>query len=106
MKYFYPVFLCLLLVSCSKQDDAGPRAPVADSTMIDVLIELHLAEARVEMLHKDQIAVKDSILRHYGLSREAFEANMAFYKAHPDAFHKLYSEALDKLSDERYMPGE
>ena len=105
MRCIYLSFVCLMMASCSNQDVSSVLPPVADSVMVDVLIELHLAEARVEEFHEDQPTVKDSILTHYALSRETFESIMAFYKAHPDVYHKIYSEALDKMSDERFLPG-
>ena len=96
----------LLLSACSNQNVTEIQPPVADSVMIQVLIELHLAEARVDLFHESQTQHRDSILTKYQITQAEFEENMAFYRENPVTFHKLYSEALDHLSDERYLPAD
>lgn len=96
----------LLLPACRDQAPTEALPPVADSTMIQVLIELHLAEARASILNTDQTSTRDSILLRYGVDRDAFEAAIDYYARNPDAYVKIYSEALDQLSDERYLPPE
>ena len=103
-KYLATGSLLLVLPACSGQapTEAGPS--IADSTMIQLLIELHLVEARANIVQSDESTRRDSILLQYGVEREAFDAAMDYYAAHPSEFVSIYSEALDKLSDERYMP--
>lgn len=102
----YLVVLLVLLSACSDQNVTEIQPPVADSVMIQVLIELHLAEARVDLFKEDQTQHRDSILTKYNISEGEFEENMTYYRDNPTTFHKLYSEALDKLSDERYLPAD
>ncbi len=89
--------------ACSNQDISDVAPPLSDSIMVQIIVELHLAEAKVELLKEDQLNFRDSILTHYKVSLEEFEANMAFYRENPDAYHKIYSTALDKMSDERFL---
>lgn len=95
----------LILGACSNQDVNDFTPAISDSLMIQVLIDLHLAEAHAEILNQPIDGMQDSILMHYAFSRDDFEANMAYYRANPDAFHKIYSEVLDKISEERFQPG-
>ncbi|MFK7845861.1 MAG: DUF4296 domain-containing protein [Rhodothermales bacterium] len=98
------LLICFLLSACSNQDTSDVLPPLSDSTMVQVLIELHLAEARADFFQEDQIGYQDSILAHYGISQQDFENNMSFYKENPDIYHKIYSTVLDELSDERFLP--
>ncbi|MEM8488860.1 MAG: DUF4296 domain-containing protein [Bacteroidota bacterium] len=98
-------FALLLGNACSNQDVTSFEPAVSDSVMIQLLIDMHLAEAHAEILNLPSDGLQDSILMHYQLSRADFEANMAYYEANPDAFHKVYSEVLDKISEERFQPG-
>lgn len=100
------LFVALLLCSaCSNQDVNSFTPAVSDSVMIELMIDMHLAEAHAEILNQPIDGLQDSILSHYQLSREDFESNMAYYRENPDAFHKVYSEVLDKISEERFEPG-
>ncbi len=96
----------LSLSSCSNQDLEEIAPPLSDSLMVQVIMELHLAEAKTELFKEDQTDFRDSILIHYGVSRADFEANMAYYRENPDAYHKVYSEALDQMSNERFLSTE
>lgn len=98
------LLLCFSVFACSNQETSDVLPPLSDSTMVQVLIELHLAEARVDFFQEDQIGFQDSILAHYDIRQDDFEKNMAFYKENPDVYHKIYSEVLDQLSDERFLP--
>ena len=107
MKKIIPYIVCglLLLASpgCGEGSVVEVEPTVPDSIMVQVLIELHLAEARTQMLKENSTAFRDSILMKYNVSREDYETNMAYYHDNPDALHEMLTHALDELSDERYM---
>lgn len=84
---------------CSSFTSSNP--PVADSTMIAVLAEMHLAQARQKTIGDLTVATRDSILHHHDLDREQFEDALAFYAAHPEAYVEIYRQALDRLGEER-----
>jgi hypothetical protein len=89
----------LLLGGCSSFVAEEP--PSSDSTMVEVLIELHLARARQNIQQDLSPAVRDDILKAYGLSEEQFRENMARYAEHPEAFVDLYTRMMDRLAAER-----
>jgi hypothetical protein len=72
--------------------------------MVQLFIEMHLTEARGEIFDDNLTATRDSIFRQYGVTPAAFESAMGYYAEHPDAYLEVYSKALDKLSDERFLP--
>lgn len=96
----------ILLPACSGQTPTESAPAVADSTMIELIIELHLAEARSQVTETDLAAARDSIFLYYGIEHDAYAAAMDYYSRNPDEFVKIYAEALDRLSDERYLPAE
>ncbi len=99
----FPSACLFLLPACSNQALEEIAPPLSDSLMVQIIMELHLAEAKVELFKEDQIDFRDSIFSHYGVSKADYEANMAYYRERPDEYHKVYSEALDKMSNERFL---
>lgn len=94
----------LVLPACSAFTSDEP--PLSDSTMVEVLIELHLVNARLDLQYDLPPAVRDSILFKYGLDAQRFEDLIAYYADHPEAYAALYTTMLDRLSDERLRQGQ
>ncbi len=94
----------LALSACSAFTSDEP--PISDSTMVEVLIELHLVNARLELRYDRQPAVRDSILFKYGLDAQRFQDVMAYYADHPEAYSAIYTTMLDRISAERIQQGE
>ena len=103
---FYSILLVgvLTLSACSAITSEEP--PIADSTMVEVLIELHLADARLELQYNLAPAVRDSILFKDGLDEQHFRAILDYYADNPEAYSALYTTVLDRISDERLRQGE
>ncbi len=87
------------LPACSSM--ATDEPPVADSTMVEVLIELHLAAARLDLRKDLPPAEREAILARHGLDTLRYGQVMAYYAEHPQAYVDLYSQVLDRLSAER-----
>ncbi len=103
--FYYILFVGLLTLSaCSAITSEEP--PIADSTMVEVLIELHLADARLELQYNLVPVVRDSILFKYGLDEQRFRAILDYYADHPEEYAALYTTVLDRISDERLRQGE
>lgn len=102
------ILLCLGLGSslgaCSSFAPEEP--PVADSTFIEVLAELHLAAARVQTYEDTTLtALQDSIFAHYDVSRSRFEDALVYYSERPDAYKTIYETMRDSLEAERNQRG-
>jgi hypothetical protein len=94
--------LCILIPvwaiqACSGDVSIAP--PVPDSTLVDVLSDLHLSGARMEP--DSTHIVRDSILAHWAISPEDFEATLSYYVEHPEAYVLIYDRVLDRLSAHR-----
>lgn len=101
---FGPALLALsavlfFLPACSAFTSDAP--PAADSTMVEVLVELHLAAARQQIRGDVAPEVREEIFQRYGLDAARFGATMNYYAEHPDAYLEVYNTILDRLSAER-----
>lgn len=93
------LLLLLLLTGCSQ---ASQDAPVADSTLVDVLVELHLLEGRRYVLGDSaRVPSADSIYARYEVTEGAVEDRLADLRTRPDSFETLYGNVLDRLARER-----
>ncbi len=75
--------------------------PVADSTMIDVLIEMHVLNARIHVTDRPMEGARDSIFHRYGIDSSAFVRAMDYYARHPDQYAEVYGRVVDELAAER-----
>ena len=84
------------LFACSSFSPDEP--PLPDTTMVEMLTELHLAQARAR-IHEDSVFVplRDSILLHYGVSQTRFERALRYYSDHPSAYLPIQSAVEDSL---------
>lgn len=90
--------LLVLVAGCTGLTDEEP--PVADSTMVDVLIELHLRDARLKEYGDLPAGLQDSLYRRYGVTREEYEAALDYYAFHPEAYTALYDSITGHLRQE------
>lgn len=74
--------------------------------MVDILVELHLSQARQGLEYVPLPHARDSILARYGLDSAAYARLEDFYVAHPEALVDVYEQVLDRLSEERHRQGE
>lgn len=98
----------VLLGGCSSFTAEEP--PMADSTLVRVLTEFHLASAR-EQIQNDSslVGLRDSILSTYGVTEAELQSAIDYYDERPGAYESLYGAVLDSLnayqSELRRPPG-
>ena len=95
----YLLILLFTLAACAALPTEAP--PVADSTMVDVLLEMHLAQARAERYSDVSSEVLHRILTRHGLNKDQFDEAMRYYADHPRQYVGLYDDVLDRLNAER-----
>jgi hypothetical protein len=93
----------LTLPACSAIISEEP--PITDSTMVEVLIELHLTDARADLHYDLAPALRDSIFFKYGLDEQRFLEILDYYADHPEAYAAVYTTVLDRINDERMQQG-
>lgn len=97
-KAAFLIVLLMVGVGCSASTQKGP---LHDSTMVDLLIELHLAAARAEATNEIPPNIRDSILIAYGVDSTTYADAITFYAERPEKYLEIYSRVLDRLNSER-----
>ena len=92
--------LCGALTACSSFSPEEP--PLADSTFVDVLTELYLAQGRVTMYEDTTVvALRDSVFSHYGVSQTQFDQALRYYSERPSAYMTIHDAVQDSLEEGR-----
>ncbi len=89
----------LLLAGCNGEQSGQETV---DSTLVDVLVELHLLSARQALVGDVTPAMRDSVLAHYGLDSAAVARRLEAYARDLEAFRRLYQQVHERLMSERY----
>jgi len=94
------LLLTIVLGGCVQGDGTG--RVVSDSLMAEIFVELHLLKARETLALPPSGLTRDSVIIHYGLSPEQFEAQMRYYAEYPDAFSALQNQITDRLGQQSH----
>lgn len=109
MRYLYYIILALLVLgiySCDKHPVEKPENLIGRNQMIDMLVDIHIAEATYNHMKRDSIIQKSSsqnfyhsILNKYQVPDSLFEKSFTFYASNPKQFEKLYQDIMNRLSE-------
>lgn len=69
--------------------------------MIEVMIELHLAHARLETVGSLPAGLRDSIMTAYGIDSAEYMRTLAYYADRPSKYSEIYGQVLDRMNLER-----
>jgi len=82
--------------------DDEPPLPVADTTMVSVLLDLHLLRARSS--YRDRVSLdsfdrqRKAILARHGMNDAQLDAAVKAYIQQPDAYEEVYGTVIDSLN--------
>ena len=100
------LFLFLAFISCDKLPVEKPKNLVKEGKMIDMLVDIHIAEETYTHVRFDTTMFKStsadfyySILKKYEVQDSIFEKSFVFYVSTPRKFEKMYREVMNKLSE-------
>ncbi|HSH19667.1 MAG TPA: DUF4296 domain-containing protein [Draconibacterium sp.] len=98
--------LIYILVSCDNSVIKKPDNLVKEKQMIDMLIDIHIAEATYNRMRYDSIVRNSSsanfyysVLEKYETPDSVFEKSFLYYASNPKNFEKMYREVMNKLSE-------
>jgi len=103
------LILCLILLSCGNQQKETPQNILSENSFINLLKDIHLAEAKFE-LHKTKGMknAKNELANHYITIYEAheitvddFDKTLKYYALRPEELEKIYTLVLEQLTDDR-----
>lgn len=93
----------LMAVACSSND--SPKGILGSEKMVDILIDIHLAEAGVQDMRLDRdsatvffAAQEKYIFKKHNVTDSDFLRSYNFYIEHPAQLEDIYSAVIDTLS--------
>lgn len=95
------VLLAFLVLAVGCDADVPTEPGVGDSLMVEVLIGVHLADARAEQTGEPRDSLRAAVLTDLGTDTAAFGRALDYYAHHPTLYQPIYERALDRLLDER-----
>ncbi|MCB0632566.1 MAG: DUF4296 domain-containing protein [Saprospiraceae bacterium] len=104
MTRYFEIFifsLAIVFAGCAREE--VEPIPLATDKLIDVLIDVHVAEAMMDKLTAaDQDTVGKvyyrMIFREHGISKEDFDKSMDILREDPERLNAIYEQILDKLN--------
>jgi len=94
-----------LLVSCGEGWIEKPKGLIPPTKMVDVLYDMHLADAIFQNKGNDKAFEKlksedfyYSVLKKYNIADSVFEKSIIYYSNFPKDFEKIYAAVLDRAN--------
>lgn len=108
-RYFrIPVLLLLILImltpACEKKKSITGKAFLEREVLVDVLVDIHLADAVTNdrkfnrKYDADSIDILSPILEKHQVTREMFDTTLIVYSQYPELFDQVYNDVLIKLN--------
>jgi hypothetical protein len=108
MKQLFVILFVAVLAfaACDKLPVEKPENLIKKGKMIDMLVDIHIAEATYKHMRYDSVFKNSSeadfyysILEKYGVPDSVFEKSFVFYASTPKNFEKMYRKVMNKLSE-------
>lgn len=111
MKKLFLIFLSVLLFACGEKKQevitARPDNLVAEETMVNVLMDLHLIEASLSLkMMEDHRVARDTSqfynpYEKYNLTKKEFEESFQYYASQPQRLNAIYEEVLNRINQKQ-----
>ena len=101
------LFILIAIVSCENPPAEKPKHLIRESKMIDMMVDVHLAQAVFANRHNVDSLLKKttatdfyySILDKYNVPDSVFEKSFIYYASSPKKFEKMYRKVMSKLNE-------
>lgn len=101
------VLIIFVAVSCDEPSIEKPENLIKKDQMIEMMADIHLAEATFTNRRYSDTLVKNSsqtnfyysILEKYHVPDSVFEKSFVYYASFPKDFEKLYRQVMNKLNE-------
>lgn len=115
------LFISLLFIAFACNDGEGllssrPSGVVSQDAMVEVLIDIHLAESALRVGNVQHISNADSlyqksqfleVFRKHDISPDDFKKSVQYYTEHVTLLDAIYAEVIDRLTEmEAALQGE
>ncbi len=93
--------------ACSKPPVEKPENLIGKDKLINILVDVHLAEAALNSRrHRDSLVGKSnsadfyySVLQKHEVKDSVFEKSLVFYASQPRQFEKMYRQVMNQLTE-------
>ena len=101
--------LCVTFLSCGSPQKNIPNDILSENIFIDLLKDIHLAEAKFD-LHKTKGMenAKNELAHNYStiyetheITPDDFDKTLDYYAQHPEQLEKIYTSVLEQLTKDR-----
>lgn len=107
-KLLFSIILFSTLAACSDK----PNDVLSEGKMIDLLVDLHKAEAYVDVHPGEfpndsmKFALEQSVYMRHGVTNANVDSTLVWYAHHAEDYSKLYEKVIQRLQDESDEVGE
>ena len=105
MKHLLFVIIILTLSGCDRNTGNKPSDLIPQDKMIQVLVDIHVADAVVEHKLGTQTpnlpltnALYERIYQNHGITAAQYKSSYKYYEAHPDLMDRIYTQVITELS--------
>ncbi len=103
------LIFCFFLLGCSAPKKEFPEGILREEVFVNILKQVHLAEANFELQKtkgidkaKSKLAiVYRDIYSTYHISEEEFQNTLSYYSKNPEKLEEIYAIVLEQLTEER-----
>lgn len=103
---FIVILLIFTFTSCDKPPFQKPKKLIKEKQMINMLVDIHMAEATFNQMRNDSLVKNSSsanfyysILDKYQVPDSVFERSLVYYASSPRHFEEMYRKVMNKLSE-------
>jgi hypothetical protein len=102
--FLFLAFVFLTLSGCLQKKSIKGDQYVDRETLVNVLVDMHLAEGIINdrKFHRrfeaDSVDLLIPIFEKYGITRKKFDTTMYVYSKYPDLMDEVYNDVLIRLN--------
>lgn len=104
---FYIILILFAAFGCDKPVYEKPKKLITEKQMIQMLVDIHLAEAVFNTSrHSDSLLMKTktedyyySVLQKHHVPDTVFEKSFVYYASNPKNFEKMYRQVMNQLNE-------
>jgi hypothetical protein len=106
-KLFILFIIVFAAFACSKPPVKKPQNLLRQEKMIDILVDVHLAESSFNnRRHRDTLVERSSsadfyysVLQKHEVQDSVFEKSLVFYASQPRQFERMYRQVMNQLTE-------
>ncbi|HIY49872.1 MAG TPA: DUF4296 domain-containing protein [Candidatus Barnesiella excrementavium] len=101
-KLVYLIIAFFVLAACSHD----PDFVIGEKDMVDLLVDVHKAEAVIESNYgdynskADKKKLREAVFLKHGITQEQFDTNLVWYGHHIEDYMKIYEQVVERLKAE------